>query len=324
MQMKAGGDKVALKSTKGIRQGDCLSTFLFCIFFDTALKELHWHIKEHSTPINFREGRPQDDRRSMCTSSPSSTDSETLTLLAYADDIMIPMASTDPKELVRQVQQMMAKLCTTFSRFKLRLNFGSQKTEVCIHLTTQAAKPIMQFLREQGAKTESVERSAVAVAQPHIPFPGGLVRVVNSYRHLGRWSSLSVNPHQDIAVQRAKTLEAFHQNQRVLTSSRCHIVQNATTYCYLPPKPMSALNATYILLLKRVVLVGHDNDFFHVPEQAFLDFIGEPTLEQLFDMRIAAYLPRVCSSSNVQVRASLEGISRSSIWSVWLPVFLQY
>eukprot|EP00971_Amphidinium_carterae_P331353 6464850-Amphidinium_carterae.2 len=263
---EGGAATQVLKSTQGIRQGDCLSTYLFCVFFDVALQALHEHISIHTDEIDFFGGLIGDERPLMCTPGDDTGELQRLTLVAYADDIMIPVAHRDPRELLRQLQGLMECMCKVFDRFQLRLNHGAQKTEACIRLTTSAAKPLMQHLKE----TPIVGRDGRIDSHPYIPFSSGALRVVSSYRHLGRWTGMGINPHQDMAVQRARTLEAFHQNQRVLTSGRysvatrlyvfktlvrCHLVQNATSYCFWPPKSVAALNGTYLLLLRRVVFL---------------------------------------------------------------------
>eukprot|EP00971_Amphidinium_carterae_P147608 2925574-Amphidinium_carterae.1 len=41
---------------------------------------------------------------------------------------------------------------------------------------------------------------------------------------------------------------------------------------------------------------------------------------QLFDRRVAMFLPRICDTPFTQVRAALQCTSRRSLWSAWLPV----
>eukprot|EP00971_Amphidinium_carterae_P336172 6472382-Amphidinium_carterae.1 len=145
-----------------------------------------------------------------------------LSLLAYADDILVPVASARPADLVKQLQQLMSCLWRTFTKYQLRLNCGPRKTEVCLHLESRSAKPILQFLRleteEKMDPSLRTDPSSKAQTQIHIPFDQGWVRTVTSYHYLGRWASTNTNPSQDFAVQRACAVNAFHQHQRVLTS----------------------------------------------------------------------------------------------------------
>eukprot|EP00971_Amphidinium_carterae_P348548 6490553-Amphidinium_carterae.2 len=324
-----------LKTTKGIRQGDCLSTFLFCAFFDVALLDLHEHLHANTSEIEFHKGLSPEERPCMSVPGCDPGTERRLTLVAYADDLMVPVAHRDPCVLLRQIQDFMDCMCETFQRFKLRLNYGPQKTELCLRLTTSAAKPIMQHLKEQAVLRSAVEDLPKASPQPAVPFRTGAIKIVNSYRHLGRWSGMTISPHHDMSVQRARTIEAFHQHQRVLTSARyavatrlylfktlvrCHLVQNATSYCSWPTRSVAALNGTYLLLLRRVVFLGHQEEFFLATEEAFLAYIGEPSLRQLFDMKIAAFIPRVCASPNPQIQAALQCTSKSSLWTSWLAV----
>eukprot|EP00971_Amphidinium_carterae_P221330 4393973-Amphidinium_carterae.1 len=323
-----------LKTTKGIRQGDCLSTFLFCAFFDVALLELHEHLYANTNEIEFHKGRSPEDIPCMSAPGCDSGAERRLTLVAYADDLMVPVAHRDPCILLRQLQKFLDCMSETFQRFKLRLNYGPQKTELCLRLTTRAAKPIMQHLKEQAVRCAAVDDLKMN-PQPAVPFSTGAIKIVNSYRHLGRWSGMTISPHHDMSVQRARTIEAFHQHQKVLTSGRysvatrlylfktlvrCLLAQNATSYCSWPTRSVAALNGTYLLLLRRVVFLGHQDEFFLATEDAFLAYIGEPTLRQLFDMKIAAFIPRVCASANPQIQAALQCTSKSSLWTSWLAV----
>eukprot|EP00971_Amphidinium_carterae_P174056 3450117-Amphidinium_carterae.1 len=329
-----------LKTKQGIRQGDCLSAHLFCVFFDVALKDVHDFIVLNTEAIDFGADSERVGRRSMCTATADDIgQSHTLTLLAYADDILLPVAAHHAADLVRQLQQLMACLWRTFSKYRLRINCGPQKTEICMHLESRDAKPILQFLRSQTIEhfgvSEADGSKAVAKTQIQIPFEQGWVRVIKSYRYLGKWASMSSNPYQDFAVQRACAINAFRQHQRVLTSRkyslatrlylfrtlvRGHFTQNVPTYSEWPTRSFSAMNSAYVMLLKKVVLIENDPLFFHLPETVFLRHIGEPTLQQLMDRRVAMFVPRICDTPFSQVRASLQCTSKRSLWTAWLPV----
>eukprot|EP00971_Amphidinium_carterae_P100276 1983178-Amphidinium_carterae.1 len=75
----------------------------------------------------------------------------------------------------------------------------------------------MQHLRSVTSTGETSAEANTSLV-PHVPFDQGAVRVVSSYEYLGRWSALTTSQHQDIQVRRARAINAFNQNEKVLKS----------------------------------------------------------------------------------------------------------
>eukprot|EP00971_Amphidinium_carterae_P326279 6456968-Amphidinium_carterae.2 len=79
-----------------------------------------------------------------------------------------------------------------------------------------------------------------------------------------------------------------------------------------------ALSGTYLTLLRKLTHLQNPELLRHVSDEKLLDFLGEPSLEQLFDHRIAVHMAKSCSSNNPQLRAALRCRSSASVWSSWL------
>eukprot|EP00971_Amphidinium_carterae_P278276 5524181-Amphidinium_carterae.1 len=73
----------AMKISRGIHQGDCLSGYLFCAFFDVLLRQLHQYIVDTTDIVDFG------------LDGGSSTEA-LISLLAYADDVLMPMMNACP------------------------------------------------------------------------------------------------------------------------------------------------------------------------------------------------------------------------------------
>eukprot|EP00971_Amphidinium_carterae_P113432 2247323-Amphidinium_carterae.2 len=236
-------------------------------------------------------------------------------LLAFADDVLIPMANKCPKRLVIQLQKVMEHLVASFRLYGLRVNFGRSKTEICMRLTTRLAKPIMQHLRIKALEEHepidlATGDNAAEATHPCIFVNGMAIRIVRTYQYLGRWTSSQMCPVQDLSVRKACATSAFRVHRRVLTSSkytlatriylfkalvRCHLLQNVMTYSTLSRRQNDSRSHTYVSLLKKTMMLkGAD-------QLTATDQGREP--------------PR----AHCQVRAALSATGPCSLWSAWLP-----
>eukprot|EP00971_Amphidinium_carterae_P349212 6490901-Amphidinium_carterae.1 len=325
-----------MKLTQGIRQGDCISTFLFCVFFDVVLGRLKRFIEEETTPLEFPSSRTTRPVSMTCTPPPRSGPSSAICLLAYADDLLIPLANRSPRVLVQQLRLVMQFALELFKKFHLRINLGKQKTEVCLHMLTKEAKPILQHLRNEAVQllqsTSGQTHDPGRAVQPCIPFHGGKVEIVDKYPYLGRWSGARPDARHDLSVRKAMALSTFALYKKVLCSPRftvftrlhlfrvlvrCHLVQNSGTYGYIPQRQFDSASRAYVVMLKKVVLLNNVGEALHVPDHAFLHCIGEPSLEQLMDARILVALPKLVTTENPLLAVALSCTSKSSLWTRW-------
>eukprot|EP00971_Amphidinium_carterae_P166017 3290587-Amphidinium_carterae.3 len=326
---------VSLEMHQGIRQGDCLSTFLFCVFFDIVLARIHSFLLEVTTPLAFtnQNAAPRQMSSTPCTWQ------DVIMLLAFADDVLLPLANQCPKKLVVQLQKVMEHLVASFRLYGLRVNFGRSKTEICMRLTTKLAKPIMQHLRiraldEHGPIAQVGTDEVESRTHPCIFVDGMAIRIVKTYQYLGRWTGAHTCPVQDLAVQKACAISAFRVHRRVLTSSkytlatriyllkalvRCHLMQNVMTYAKLTSRQRDSISHTYVSLLKKTVMLNAPDQLLPIKDDDFLSHIGEPSWERLVAYRIVTFIPKICASQNSQVRTALSATGPSSLWTEWIP-----
>eukprot|EP00971_Amphidinium_carterae_P316427 6289804-Amphidinium_carterae.1 len=105
-----------MRISRGIRHGDCLSGYLFCAFFDVLLRQLHQYIVDKTDVIDFGVGNAGHPEA-------------VISLMAYADDVLMPMINACPSRLLAQLRKLMCFTRMLFARYKLRLNLDKSKTE---------------------------------------------------------------------------------------------------------------------------------------------------------------------------------------------------
>eukprot|EP00971_Amphidinium_carterae_P331936 6465802-Amphidinium_carterae.1 len=337
--VETGNQAKSLRITRGIRQGDCVSSFLFCIFFDVLLRHLHTFILGATTPLQFPHSWGLATGPTMCAQGDMPSHAMIVTLLAYADDVLIPMSADCPRKLISQVRRVMAFVRATFDSFRMRLNFARNKSEACVQLRSPLGKSVMQHLRNDAAalgeqpQVRKIDTGPGGVIHPVITFGSEFIRVVDCYQYLGRWTAAKVTACQDVAVHRAAATNSFAQHKRVLQSRRyslhtrlylfkalvrCHLLQNIASYAELPRKTLHSLCNTYVSLVKKVVMISPMDTVYHVPDDTLLRYVGEPTFQELADYRVATFIPKICSSSNPQVCTALSCIAQQSVWTSWL------
>eukprot|EP00971_Amphidinium_carterae_P188663 3745008-Amphidinium_carterae.1 len=114
-------DATVLKSKRGVRQGDCLSSYLFCVFFDSILDVLHRHLTENTMALDFQR-QVADDESHFVAELRSGPEASLVTMVAFADDLMVPLAHPDPRCLLKQPSTFLTILHRTFEQFQLRMN----------------------------------------------------------------------------------------------------------------------------------------------------------------------------------------------------------
>eukprot|EP00971_Amphidinium_carterae_P301910 5998303-Amphidinium_carterae.2 len=79
------------------------------------------------------------------------------------------------------------------------------------------------------------------------------------------------------------------------------------------------LSGTYMTLLRKLTHLHNPELLRHVTDEKLLAYLGEPSLEQLFDHRASVHMAKACASANPQIQAALRCHAECSVWGAWVP-----
>eukprot|EP00971_Amphidinium_carterae_P343450 6483199-Amphidinium_carterae.1 len=136
-----------MATTKGILQGDPLSTCLFVLTYQVAIDmalERVFHDSEHhydqflQLPVPIGRDLTAVHNREV----------EVLTHITYADDLVFPVISDTPEQLLKTTVAIVKHLQDAFSDFGLDVNTNKEKSEILLRITGKASKGIYQFLHQ--------------------------------------------------------------------------------------------------------------------------------------------------------------------------------
>eukprot|EP00971_Amphidinium_carterae_P163074 3233062-Amphidinium_carterae.1 len=136
-----------MATTKGILQGDPLSTCLFVLTYQVAIDmalERVFHDSEHHYDQFLQ--LPVPTGRDL--TAVHSREVEVLTHITYADDLVFPVLSDTPEQLLKSTVAIVKHLQDAFNDFGLDVNTNKEKSEILLRITGKASKGIYQFLHQ--------------------------------------------------------------------------------------------------------------------------------------------------------------------------------
>eukprot|EP00971_Amphidinium_carterae_P350624 6491654-Amphidinium_carterae.1 len=166
-----------LTSVRGLKQGDALSTMLFCSYLNIAILQADEQIQQSMQHFNLDAtprlplpfGRDFLEHNTTNTNQPCSvTRTEDISTVAiphieYADDIIYPLQSTSNTTVIKALHIIIDTIITSFTHFGLTLNTAHGKTNILLRLTGKDAPGIWQHLKNESA-TQSLHGNSTATA----------------------------------------------------------------------------------------------------------------------------------------------------------------
>eukprot|EP00971_Amphidinium_carterae_P335987 6472090-Amphidinium_carterae.1 len=340
-----------IQTWRGIKQGDSLSTWLFCALFRLVLERSLATFRGSGLYDSSFASLPVPSVKGDSSSCPDMH--IRVDRLGYADDVGFPLTDHNPARLLRAVEALMLSCHDTFRSFGFELNYKRGKSSLLLRLSTQKAKGLWQHIHQCSARRvplrtqlEDLEQNEVEhdiVMETPEAARGDLclyidedipLQLCTEYVYLGTWTTSQLDLNREVRTRRAAAIRAFNEHASILTSTAftihqrlalckslciCHLLQQLHALPCLPQKMLGQLEATYVSLLKRTCRLDLTTpcEWKALHSQEFLDAIGEPTLGDILIARRLSFLQSVMSSGNGLVQACSILKPRHSIFTAW-------
>ena len=176
----------------------------------------------------------------------------------FMDDLVCPIEAETPEELLQAVGLITAGLKTLTAKFGLELNLEKGKTEAVLSLAGPGRRSAREWLSEQPADTDGATKLALP--------DGTVLRVVDSYKHLGAKTAATATQGREItaritaAKQAMTALRAELTNHRFSTDARktlaeacveSRLLQAAGTWDPLPKGATKRVHAAMMRPLRQ-------------------------------------------------------------------------
>eukprot|EP00971_Amphidinium_carterae_P295389 5866567-Amphidinium_carterae.2 len=134
----------SIETDRGVKQGNALSTWLFCSLFRVVLDHAFDRFRrtEFHEHVFVRLGVPAS-RDATTMASEVCVDR-----LVYVDDLCCPMFDQSPSRVLRATESLVRILDESFHSFGLTLNYKPGKSAAVIRLCTRQAKGLWQHIHK--------------------------------------------------------------------------------------------------------------------------------------------------------------------------------
>eukprot|EP00971_Amphidinium_carterae_P326410 6457165-Amphidinium_carterae.1 len=350
-----------VQTDRGIKQGDSLSTWLFCGLFKIVLN----HSMEAFSRTGLQDSSmptwPVPSLKGDSTSVPKCF--TRVERLGYADDVGIPLMDKDGSRLLRAVEALMKASHESFKAFGFQLNYKKGKSALMLRLTGRDAKGIWQHMKhcshsslplctDFGPCDDSdveLDPTADIVAATDAEIAKDLciyvdhdipLQICTQYIYLGSWVTSQMNIMKEVRVRKAAAIKSFNTHASILTSVAftihqrlslcktlcvCHLLQQLHAFPSLPRKAMAVLESTYISLLKRTCRLDltTPDEWKSVGSETVLRAIGEPPLCDILTARRLTFLQSVMSCGNPLIEACAMLKPKDSVTTAWYQALNQ-
>eukprot|EP00971_Amphidinium_carterae_P330042 6462900-Amphidinium_carterae.2 len=339
----------SIETDRGVKQGDALSTWLFCSMFRVVLDHAFDRFRrtEFHEHVFARLGVPASRGDSSTLTSEVCVDR-----LVYADDLCCPMFDQSPSRILRATESLVKILDQSFRSFGLTLNYKPGKSAAVIRLCTRQAKGLWQHIHKCAkrrvplshhfnADVEVIDLTDEAPEQ----VPGKDLCIYASetiplhvcahYTYLGTMVTPHLNLDKEVQIRRALAVKAFNLHASVLTSNiftvhqrivlmkslcLCHLLQQLHTFPLLSDRAIRQLDNTYCSLLKRIcrLHLSTPDQWKQLPNERVYKVLGEPPVADILLTRRLGFMYATVTSSNTVVSACSVLGGSGSVVAAWI------
>eukprot|EP00971_Amphidinium_carterae_P348354 6490447-Amphidinium_carterae.2 len=338
----------SLITSTGILQGDPVSTALFATSFQITIDHVIHNLQMRDPQYsNLFHSLQQPATRCLNNSPPGTATTIVVTHIAFADDLVWPMANKCPARLLQGVILVMEQVVKSFQAFGLKVNMKQGKTELALRMLTKHAKGLWQSLHYHHINnipissttttppltdTSSIPRDRKQLSI-HLE-NGTSLTVTASYLYLGKHQTPHLSQHKEIATRVACTTTAFNNVAKPLTSpqvdlgkrlqlmktlTHVHLRQQHHTTPHLEMKHFNKLNRSYITTIKRILNLPKlmPSSWQTTPERQVLAITGERPLEDVLRGQRLLFLQRLLVSHNPIIQAAMFISGPRTFWATW-------
>ena len=184
-------------TTKGGRQGCKLGGVIFAIIFGQVMANVRARLSADGILLktSFCEDSPFWNP-SAC---PGDLIDHEVGEATFVDDTAIALVASSPKVLMKYIETLLVILIEEYSRVGLLINFGKGKTEALLRLRGKNATKYLDSLRHEGSLSFELPK----------PYENHRLRIVESYKHLGSYLSISDSLMHDAQHRCSAALSAY-------------------------------------------------------------------------------------------------------------------
>ena len=190
------GATTVVVPSAGTRPGDPLSDLIFAVAFGRLQADLMQQLAEAGLEVTI----PVVDGGIFAATGGGDISECRVELPTFMDDMAILLADADPWAIVDQTGRAMEIVQRVCTRYGFSLNLKEGKTEAMIALRGVGAEATKQWLltfREDEGRGTLI-----------LPTPGGPLRVVEAYRHLGVMATAARSHGREMASRKNSALSA--------------------------------------------------------------------------------------------------------------------